>query len=464
MARALRLLMIEDNPDDASLIVMQFRRGNFQVESEQVYTQVTLDRALDQDWDLALLDCHLPGFTPERALETMRKRAPTLPIIALTGVVGEERAAHLMRLGCRDLVLKGRMDRLVPAAERELSRTEEVDALRASAMEASEHLARAVATDLQNLLAMAGTNVELLGRRALDPAAQQELEALREAISRGHSLTADLARFGRAREEASVCCALDEVAGRIERLLAPAFRRSGVRLVARVPEAAVWAAITPTECFGLMRSLLLAAMDLSEGRGSVNLVVREDAMVLVTHPGEPASGGMRALLGGKTESKGIDLTETRRTLKARGGRIGIGAKDGNTVVQIQLKPAAAKGMGPAVLLVQAEKGLRRVVGRFLIQEGYELLEASTLAEARETSPLPDILIVDADLRGEDGVQLALELGNRLPGLRVCLLASRPAELRGRIDGRGWAVLEKPISPEQLTRILRVLREGELRVG
>lgn len=464
MARPLRLLLIEDNPDDAALISMQFRRGNFEVTSDQVYAQDRLDQALEQPWDLALLDCHLPGFTPERALETIRKAAPELPVIALTGVVGEERAAHLMRLGCRDLVLKNKMDRLVPAAERELARVEEVAALRASAMEASEHLARSIAADLQNLLAMAGTNVELLARRPLDPAARQEIDALSEAIERGHALTADLARFGRAREQAAICCAIDDVARRIERLLAPAFRRSGVKLSTHTPDAPVWAAITATECFGMLRSLLLAAMDLAEGSGRVNLVVREDASVLVTHPGEPEAGGMRALLAGKSETQSIDLTNARRTLKERGGRIAIGGRDGNTVLQIQLKPAAAKGMGPAVLLVQAEKGLRRVVGRFLIQEGYELLEASTLADARSSSPLPDILIVDADLRGEDGTELAIELTQRLPGLRVCLLAARPAELRDRIEGKGWAVLEKPISPEQLTQVLRVLREGELRVG
>jgi len=462
MARTLRLLQIEDSADDSALSALQFRRGGFKVEPRRVQTQEQLRDALKDEWDLILLDCHLPGFSPERAMETVRKEATSTPVIALTGAVGEERAAHLMRLGCRDLVLKEKMDRLVPAAEREFERLREIEALREAHTEAAEHLARSVSNDLDKLLAQIETSAELLGRQPLEPMARAALEELRDAAFRGRGLTRMLSRYGRS-GDAPVHCALDVVVRRVVRMLGSAYGNAGVTLHTDLPEDRAWAAITEGELFRALQALLVNALDVSTSGEQVNVGIRGHT-VFIRHPGEPKSGGIRALVRGEGDDLAQSVVSARSIINGRGGQITIGAHEGHTLIQLAIPPSTERSSGASVLLVQAERGLRRVVGRFLVQEGYTLLEAGSVDDARKVSPPPDILVVDAELRGESGLDLANELSAKLPGLRVCLLASRPDELRAAVEGRAWALLEKPIAPERLTSVLRVLREGELQVG
>ncbi|HJN72827.1 MAG TPA: response regulator [Myxococcota bacterium] len=462
MARTLRLLQIEDSADDGALSALQFRRGGFEVKPRRVQSQEQLAEALNEEWDLVLLDCRLPGFSPERAMELLRKHAEATPVIALTGAVGEERAAHLMRLGCRDLVLKEKMDRLVPAAERELTRKEEIRVLREAHTEAAEHLARSVSNDLDKLLAQIETSAELLGRQPLQPMARAALEEIRDAAFRGRGLTRMLRRFGHAGEHQSLC-ALDVVVQRVVRMLGSAFGNAGVTLHTDLLEEHSWAQITEQELFRALQALLVNALDISISGEEVRVGVRGHT-VFIRHPGEPKAGGTRALVRGEGGSLAQSIVDARALVNARGGHITLGAHEGHTLIQLSLPEASERPKGPTVLLVQAEHGLRRVVGRFLLKEGYTLVEAGNLDDAKAVSPPPDILVADVDLRGESGLELAITLSETLPGLRVCLFANRPEELRPQIEGRAWALLEKPIAPERLTGVLRVLCEGELQVG
>lgn len=462
MARTLRLLQIEDSADDSALSALQFRRGGFEVQPRRVQTQDQLRDALSDSWDLVLLDCHLPGFSPERAMELIRKDAATTPVIALTGAVGEERAAHLMRLGCRDLVLKEKMDRLVPAAEREFARLEELQTLRSAHTEAAEHLARSVSNDLDKLLAQIETSSELLARQPLEPMARAALEELRDAAFRGRGLTRMLTRFGHS-GDAPAHCPLDVVVRRVVRMLGSAYGNAGVSLRTDLPEQRSWAHITEHELFRALQALLVNALDISTSGEEVHVGVRGHT-VFIRHPGEPQSDGLRALVRGDGGELAHSIVEARKMITSRGGQIDITAHEGHTLIQLSLVESSASAKGPTVLLVQAERGLRRVVGRFLLQEGFTLVEAGNLAEARKISPPPDILVADVDLRGESGLELAKALSETLPGLRVCLFSNRVEELRQHVEGRPWALLEKPIAPERLTSVLRVLCEGELQVG
>ncbi|MBI3183987.1 MAG: response regulator [Myxococcales bacterium] len=116
----LRVLIIEDVPDDAELMVWHLRRGGFEPEHERVETEEQMAQALTRKWDVIIADYVLPRFSALQALELAQRRAPELPFIVVSGQVGEERAVEAVRAGADDYVLKYALARLAPVVERAL--------------------------------------------------------------------------------------------------------------------------------------------------------------------------------------------------------------------------------------------------------------------------------------------------------------------------------------------------------
>jgi diguanylate cyclase (GGDEF)-like protein len=117
----LRVLLVEDSEDDAALVGRALSNGGFKVFSERVDSADGLRAALDrQAWDLAVADFSMPGFSGTAAMEIVRERDPDLPLIFVSGTIGEDVAVAAMRTGAHDYIIKGNLARLVPAVEREL--------------------------------------------------------------------------------------------------------------------------------------------------------------------------------------------------------------------------------------------------------------------------------------------------------------------------------------------------------
>lgn len=121
MATDLKLLLLEDNPDDSALVLRQLKKAGFAVNHRQLDTQADFLAALGaESWDLILSDFHMPQFTGLRAFELLRERDTTTPFIVISGTIGEETAVEVMRLGVTDYLLKDRLARLPAAVERAL--------------------------------------------------------------------------------------------------------------------------------------------------------------------------------------------------------------------------------------------------------------------------------------------------------------------------------------------------------
>jgi signal transduction histidine kinase len=113
--------MIEDSEDDAALMIRSLRRAGFALSERRVDTLAALSAALgESEWDLVLSDFNLPGFTARGALEEVRKRSLEIPFIIVSGAIGEELAAEMIRAGANDVINKSHLVRLAPAIEREL--------------------------------------------------------------------------------------------------------------------------------------------------------------------------------------------------------------------------------------------------------------------------------------------------------------------------------------------------------
>ncbi len=121
MESPLRVLIVEDIPDDAELMVHSLRHGGLDPAWTRVETADQLRAALAEgNWDAVISDFSLPEFRAPAVLDIVRAIDSDLPILIVSGTVGEETAAELVRAGANDYVLKQNLTRLAPALDREI--------------------------------------------------------------------------------------------------------------------------------------------------------------------------------------------------------------------------------------------------------------------------------------------------------------------------------------------------------
>ena len=117
----LRVLLVEDSPDDAELNLRELRRNGFSVSAHRVETSAgMIDALTEKDWDLVLSDFQLPGFGGFEALRILQASERDIPFILVSGAIGEEIAVSVLKAGAHGCVLKGNLSRLGPEVEREL--------------------------------------------------------------------------------------------------------------------------------------------------------------------------------------------------------------------------------------------------------------------------------------------------------------------------------------------------------
>jgi len=118
-------LMVEDSEDDELLIIRELKKGGYDPEYERVETAAAMKKALkDKKWDVILCDYKLPQFNAPSAIAVLKEINIDIPIIVVSGAIGEETAADCMRLGAHDYIMKGNLSRLCPAIKRELEESE----------------------------------------------------------------------------------------------------------------------------------------------------------------------------------------------------------------------------------------------------------------------------------------------------------------------------------------------------
>ena len=109
----IRILFVEDQPEDADLAEIELRKGKIDFTSTRVCTEKTLLKALPEFCpDLVICDYAMPGFTGLEALKIILKHDETIPVIIFTGSQNEEVAVDCMKVGAIDYVLKDHIARL----------------------------------------------------------------------------------------------------------------------------------------------------------------------------------------------------------------------------------------------------------------------------------------------------------------------------------------------------------------
>ncbi|MGD1104124.1 MAG: PAS domain S-box protein [Terriglobia bacterium] len=117
----LRVLILEDNPRDAKLIASVLEGGGFGVQCEVTDSAESFRERLEKaDYDVILADFNLRNWTALDALEILKRSGKDIPLIVVTGTLGDEHAVECIKQGAADFVLKDRPARLPTAVQRAL--------------------------------------------------------------------------------------------------------------------------------------------------------------------------------------------------------------------------------------------------------------------------------------------------------------------------------------------------------
>ena len=148
MSRPLRVLMVEDQPDDAELVMRELRRAGFEPGYQRVECEADFSAALADRPDIVLSDFLMPRFSGLRALEILKSQELEIPFILISGTIGEDLAVQAMKEGASDYLLKDRLGRLGPAVEHAL----EESRLRLERERSDERFRRLVDSNAQGVM------------------------------------------------------------------------------------------------------------------------------------------------------------------------------------------------------------------------------------------------------------------------------------------------------------------------
>jgi two-component system sensor histidine kinase EvgS len=124
----LNLLIIEDSKIAAKGVVLYIKKHSVykDVNYKIVETREDMKTALEEQiWDAIICDHHMPYFDSHKAFDLYKEFKLDIPFIIVSGVINEEMACEAMKMGVHDYIIKDKIQRLVPALERELKRAEE---------------------------------------------------------------------------------------------------------------------------------------------------------------------------------------------------------------------------------------------------------------------------------------------------------------------------------------------------
>jgi signal transduction histidine kinase len=512
---ALRVLIVEDSPADAELMLRALRAGGFAPLHERVDTAADMRAALErQPWDVVLSDYVMPGFDALAALALLKERSPGVPFIVVSGSVGEDTAVAAMKAGATDYLMKDRLQRLAPAVtrvlaesgvERERRRLED-QLLQSQKMEAVGQLAAGVAHDFNNVLtAVLGSSELLLLDTPVGSTTREEIEIIRDAATRAQDLIRQLLAFSARQVLQPVVLDLNALVDNVHKMLRRLIGEDITLAATLAPELGRVRA-DPGQLEQVLVNLAVNARDAMPAGGRLALTT---ANVDVEPPppgagaGGPVPPGRYVVLQVTDTGSGMDaITQARIfepffTTKPRGRGTGLGlatvygivrqsgghvavesAPGAGTTFRMYLprvdallaaatasqRPAAAAGSG-TILLVEDERLVRVLARKVLEQAGYRVLVAEGGAQALELarghSGVIDLLLTDVVMPEMSGREVVRRLLQERPAVRVLYMSGYSDEAvaqHGVLDA-GTSFIAKPFTPTTLATKVREVLEA-----
>jgi signal transduction histidine kinase len=464
----------------------------------------------------------MPQFSALSALAQVEEAKLDVPFIVISGAVGEEAAVEVMRAGAHDFLLKHKLDRLVPAIERELREAQrraqhKLMQGRVRQMEKLESLGQltgGIAHDFNNILAVIIGMAELAAAQVADrPRTAAMIQQIDEAAERGAQLVQRLLAFARKQPQELRILDLNDAVVRAAGMLQRTLGEHIHLQVVLAPEA--WTSVTdPVQLEAAIVNLAVNARDAMPGGG--RLLIETANVVLDEHyaaRNADASVGEHVAISVTDTGTGIPPDVIERVFepffttkevgrgtglglsmvygfaKQSGGHVKIYSELGHgTSVRLYLPRAAEHlpapppaGTGPAagaggpaepsiVLVVEDDAAVRSMAVSVLDGLGYRVREAPDGRKALDIltgSEHIDLLFTDMvmpnGLSGQDLINAARELR---PGLRFLLTSGYSEHFikAQREPGSDVHLLNKPYRRETLAMAVRnALTDDAVRV-
>ncbi|MDP2721429.1 MAG: response regulator [Bacteroidales bacterium] len=119
MKRKIKILHLEDSPNDSELIHAIIESSGIEHDYFLVDNKVDFVHFLEsENIDIIISDYSMPGYQGSEALKIARQHYAHIPFIFVSGTIGEDRAIEAMLNGATDYVLKNKLERLIPAIKR----------------------------------------------------------------------------------------------------------------------------------------------------------------------------------------------------------------------------------------------------------------------------------------------------------------------------------------------------------
>jgi two-component system, cell cycle sensor histidine kinase and response regulator CckA len=516
MGTPLRVLLVEDSENDAFLLVHALKQGGYDPEYDRVCTREDLSEALDKNsWDVVIADYLMPRFSAPDAIELIKERNPEIPIIIVSGAIGEETAVSAMRAGAQDYIMKDNLARLIPAIERELREVEirrercqaeeekqkiEAQLLQAQKMEAIGRLTGGVAHDFNNLLTAIRGYADM-ALDELDPQTQvfNDIREIQMSADRAKNLTRQLLLFSRRQKMEFSHIDVNET---IEDLLGVFHRIIGEDIEVHYDLAEEYFTVFAdrTSLEQMIMNLIVNARDAMQEGGKIT--IRSEKVILskkdVANIGELSAGDYVCFSIMDTGS-GIDeetmahIFEPFFTTKEFGKGSGLGLSVVYGIVQqhhgwihvsshvqvgstfqvflpLAKKKASRKskpdlpahietGNGQRILVIEDEAGVRHFARRALERGNYKVFTAANDEEANRIFELEqgnlDLIFSDVVLPGVNGIKLVENLREKNPEIKI-ILTSGYTDQKSQwqaIREKGYPYLQKPYTFESLLKII-----------
>jgi len=209
----LRALLVEDEPADVELVLRALRQAGFDACGDVAQTaEEFTDLLRSNSYDVVLADYKLPNWNGMESVEVLRREGLDVPVIVVSGSLGELTAVECIKQGAADYVLKDHLARLPESVKRAMRERR----LREEHKQAQEELARSnqdleqfayvASHDLQEPLRMVATYTQLLAERyrgKLDADADKYIHYAVDGALRMQKLVLDLLAFSRVGRQGS---------------------------------------------------------------------------------------------------------------------------------------------------------------------------------------------------------------------------------------------------------------------